>query len=272
MTQYQSRRERRAAEAGLTDVESQGPVEPAVSIDRELRHEPAVNIEREVRHEPAVNTELEVRHEQSHAQLGSGGVDPFAGLTRRERRLVEAGESLPSRTSVTPPPSMILAESVAAEDLEESEVKLAKMPSEQPAESGVDSMFTGSNLLSEPKTQSIVLDTVPELALPTASTGEIFTTGSISILSEPVEAIITGSLDGAELDRIGAAEAVTGVLSVVQPVSALTVIRERESVAVVPTRALRRGWWQPWLIGAAGITMLAAAVYTTIVILEAVGG
>jgi hypothetical protein len=276
VTQYQSRRERRAAEAGLTDVESGARVEPAVIAEREvrhepgLRHEPAVSPKSEVQHEPTAPYEPAVRPEQSQTPLGTSGADPFAGLTRRERRMVEAGEVLTERREVTPPPSRVLAESLSATEPQESPATPAEP--ELPSEAAAESMFTGSNLLSEPNTQSIVLDVVPEFALPSTSTGEIFTTGSISILSEPVEAIITGSLDGAELDRLGAADAVTGVLSVVQPVSALTVIRERESVAVVPTRTLRRGWWQPWLIGAAAITMLAAAVYTTIVILEAVGG
>jgi hypothetical protein len=262
MTQYQSRRERREAEAGL------GGELPAQSARPTLAEQTTLPEQTTLAEQPTQLTQF-----ATPPQPPLQDPDPHAGLTRRERRMVAAGETVTQQRTVTPPPSRVLAESLVDSEVEdEAEAALPTGKDLTSADPTTETVFTGSNLLSEPKTQSIVLPVVPELALPSTSTGEIFTTGSISILSEPVEAIITGSLDGIELDRLGAAEAMTGALSVVQPVSALSVIRERESVAVVPTRTLRRGWWQPWLIGAAALVMLVAAVFTTLVILEAISG
>jgi len=263
VTEYQSRRERREAEAA--QEKSRRSPEKTSALQASDTLTPP-------RERAAMVTEAAVRPAEAWSeQTPAQSIDPHAGLTRRERRMVESGDNPPERVATTPPPSMVIAQSLTEVDQDQPEARAGGSSGIASGESS-DSMFTGTNLLSEPKTQSIVLPVVPELALPSTSTGEILTTGSISILSEPVESIITGSLDGIELDRLGAADAVTGALSVVQPVSALTVIRERESVAVVPTRTLRRGWWQPWLIGAAALLMLGAAIFTTLLILEAVGG
>lgn len=260
MTEYQSRRERREAEArasGHTAVAEHSSLqgtEPEVAVSTPGAAAPA---------SPATPREPNLRTDVS--------AETAAGLTRRERRMVEAGQAMPVQR-VTPSPSMVLAESLNAADSEtESEGINSRARTEQAADVN-ETVFTGSNLLSEPKTRSIILPVVPEMSLPSTSTGEIFTTGSVSILSEPVDSINTGSLDGLELDRLAAADAVTGALSVVQPVSALSVIRERESVAVVPTRALRRGWWQPWVIAAAAAAMFGGAVYVALIIFEALDG
>lgn len=286
MTEYQSRRERREAEAraaaasgGQTApvVESQAsPAEAAAAITPEPTAAPQTE-------SPTLGVEPTPIATQSPAVNSTQNIEAALGrpLTRRELRLAqERGPETPpattERAAVTPPPSKSLIESLAAEA--EAEVEVTAAPVAAAAEptttSATDAAapFTGSNLLSEPKTQSIVLTQVPEaVALPT-HTGEITTTGSITILSDSAEKVLTGSLDGAELDRAAAADAVTGAMSVVSPVSALAVIKSRESVAVVPSRALRRGWWQPWLVAIAGLAMLAATIYTTMIILNAIGG
>jgi hypothetical protein len=286
LTEYQSRRERREAEAQAQTGGSGGqslpvadwqlnPSEPAALVTHDptaAQQADRAAVDREptpiAAEPPAVNSAQSIE-----AALGRP-------LTRRELRLAQdrGAEVTPittERAAVTPQPSKSLIDSLAAE----TEAEAAATPGAEAAEpaavtSATDAAapFTGSNLLSEPKTQSIVLTQVPEAVALPAHTGEITTTGSINILSESSEKVLTGSLDGVELDRAAAADAVTGAMSVVSPVSALAVIKSRESVAVVPSRALRRGWWQPWLVAIAGLAMLAATIYTTMIILNAIGG
>jgi hypothetical protein len=131
--------------------------------------------------------------------------------------------------------------------------------------------FTGNNLFAEPSTQSIVLDVAPEaIALP-IETGEIAVTGSIAVLTEPTTGSITGGLDGIDLDNADRQDAVTGVISIVEPVSALDVINARVNVGVVPKSVLRKGWWRPWVIAIASILMAVAAIIATVTILNALG-
>ena len=128
--------------------------------------------------------------------------------------------------------------------------------------------FRGANYLGEPSTQSIMLEIAPEaIALP-IETGEILTTGSIAILPE-VPSAATGGFDGPELDVTE--DAVTGVLSVVDPVSAQALIDERSGFGVVPEGVLRKGWWRPWLVGVISIAMAIAAILASITILNALG-
>lgn len=128
--------------------------------------------------------------------------------------------------------------------------------------------FRGANYLGEPSTQSIMLEVAPEaIALP-LDTGEVFTTGSIAILPE-APGPSTGGLDGAEVENIE--EAVTGVLSIVDPVSAKTLIDERSPLGVVPEGVLRKGWWRPWLVGIVSLAMAVAAILASITILNALG-
>ncbi|MFM1784549.1 MAG: hypothetical protein RLZZ579_826, partial [Actinomycetota bacterium] len=132
--------------------------------------------------------------------------------------------------------------------------------------------FTGTNLLAEPSTQSIVLDVVPEaVSLPLEITGEIVSTGSIAVIPDSTAAVVTATMDGSQLYQVAMKDAVTGVISVVEPVSALAVISEREEVGVVPEAALRKGWWIKWLIGLGALVMTAAAVWATLTILELIG-
>lgn len=131
--------------------------------------------------------------------------------------------------------------------------------------------FTGNNLLAEPSTQSIVLDVAPEaIALP-IETGEIAVTGSIAVLTEPSTGSFTGSLDGIELDNLDRQDAVTGVISIVEPMSALDVINGRVNVGVVPKSVLRKGWWRPWVYALAAVAMAVAAILATVTILNAIG-
>lgn len=205
------------------------------------------------------------------------------GLTRRQlRELEQSGKATPrafsakQSTSIELSPTTspaidqelptaeeIVAIEISAVDnqLEATEIDL-DMPSAD---------FKGTNLLSEPSTQSIVLEVAPEaISLPLEAV-ETATTGSISILAEPVTGSITGGLDGLALDRLDHQDAVTGIITIVEPISALSIINERASVGVVPKSVLRRGWWRPWLIGLAGLLMAIAVILATITIINAVG-
>lgn len=125
----------------------------------------------------------------------------------------------------------------------------------------------GANYLGEPSTQSIVLDVAPEAMSLAVSTGEIFTTGSIAILPDTTGAT-TGTLDGMDFDQ---EDAVTGVISVVDPVSALDLIDERSPLGVVPSKVLRKGWWRPWAVGAMSLIMAITAILASITIFNALG-
>jgi hypothetical protein len=162
-------------------------------------------------------------------------------------------------------------------DVEVEDEKIASAELEQIVVSDFSALdlppadFTGTNLLAEPSTQSIVLDVAPEaIALP-IETGEIAITGSITVLTDPTTGSMTGGLDGIELDNADRQDAVTGVISIVEPVSALDIINQRVNVGVVPKSVLRKGWWRPWAMGVAGLVMAVAAILATITILNALG-
>ena len=125
----------------------------------------------------------------------------------------------------------------------------------------------GANYLGEPSTQAIVLETAPEAMSLSVDTGEIFTTGSIAILPDPTGST-TGALDGIDLDS---EEAVTGVISIVDPVSAKDLIDQRSPLGVVPSNVLRKGWWRPWVVGALSILMAIAAILASITIFNSLG-
>jgi hypothetical protein len=127
--------------------------------------------------------------------------------------------------------------------------------------------FRGANYLGEPSTQSIMLEVSPEAISLPLDTGEVFSTGSISILSEPTGSL-TGSLDGIDLDS---EEAVTGVISIVDPVSARDLIDERSPLGVVPSRVLLKGWWRPWAVGVFSLAMAIAAILASVTIFNALG-
>ena len=132
--------------------------------------------------------------------------------------------------------------------------------------------FNEQIFLAEPTTASIVLERAPEaIALP-IDTGEIAITNSIQVVTDPITSPTTGNFDGSELDQIILSDdAVTGVISVVEPISALDLIDQRAASGVVPASVLSRGWWKPWVIGIGAILMTVAAVLAIFFMLNAVG-
>ena len=201
-----------------------------------------------------------------------------AGLTRRELRELErkgkspAVQALPEiakpvtdSVEITLPDVEVEDEEIASAELEQIVVSDFSALDLPPAD------FTGTNLLAEPSTQSIVLEVAPEaIALP-IETGEIAITGSITVLTDPNTGSMTAGLDGLDLDNADRQDAVTGVISIVEPVSALDIINSRVNVGVVPKSVLRKGWWRPWAMGVAGVIMAVAAILATITILNALG-
>ena len=201
-----------------------------------------------------------------------------AGLTRRELRELERSGKSPE-VQTPPEVSRPATDSVVITlpDVEVDDEKIASAELEQIVVSDFSALdlppadFTGTNLLAEPSTQSIVLEVAPEaIALP-IETGEIAITGSITVLTDPSTGSLTGGLDGIDVDNADRQDAVTGVISIVEPVSALDIINQRVNVGVVPKSVLRKGWWRPWAMGVTGAIMAVAAILATITILNALG-
>ena len=132
--------------------------------------------------------------------------------------------------------------------------------------------FNEQNFLAEPTTASIVLERAPEAIVLPLDTGEIAITNSIQVVTDPITSPTTGNFDGSELDQIILTDdAVTGVISVVEPISALDLIDQRAASGVVPASVLSRGWWKPWAIGIGAILLTVAAVVAIFFMLNAVG-
>lgn len=202
------------------------------------------------------------------ASLASGA----APLSRRELRELERSGASSSQTAGTtagttaqvdpqakiaaPEPVIVLPELSFS-----SQVSVVERPS-----------FTDPVYAAEPSTNSIVLDRIPDaVGVPIEVTGEIITTGSIAILTEPVNTVLTGPLDDRALDSISANDAVTGAITIVEPVSALEVIKSRPNQSVLPERSLRTGWWKPLLLAVATLAMVAAAIAAAFVIINTLG-
>ena len=135
-----------------------------------------------------------------------------------------------------------------------------------------DATFTGQNLLAEPSTESIILETMPEAITLPIETGEVAITGSIEVISGPMTGPTTAALQGMDGLDTEEGESVTGVISTVEPISALQLIDERSGFAAVPANVLRKGWWKPWAVGAGSAGLLVAAIVAVMTILSAVGG
>lgn len=133
--------------------------------------------------------------------------------------------------------------------------------------------FNEQNFLAEPTTASIVLERAPEAIVLPIDTGEIaITTNSIQVVTDPMTSPTTGNFDGSELDQIILSDdAVTGIISVVEPISALDLIDQRAASGVVPSSILSKGWWKPWAIGIGAILLTVAAVLAIFFMLNAVG-
>ncbi len=132
--------------------------------------------------------------------------------------------------------------------------------------------FSGQNLIAEPTSASIVLERAPEAISIPIDTAEIAITGSISVVTDPITSPNSTTFDGLEIDQISLSDdAVTGVMSVVEPISALDLIEQRADDGVVPSAVLRKGWWKPWTIGIGAVLLIAAAALAILLILNAVG-
>ena len=267
MTQYLTRREMREAER------SGRPVEVAQEQPLEEQEAPAtletqslVHVEETASPALAVLTAME---------------KPV--LSRRELRLLEASgqatpeqkpqDNLPSAESidrVISEPIPVLVPEVILAAIEEATAE-TEISVPDPTFELSTADFTGSNLLAEPSTQSIVLDIAPEAISIPLETLDGVSTGSISILPDPNTGTLTGSLDGLVVDSADRVDAVTGVITMVDPVSAMDVINQRVTVAVVPDDALRKNWWQAWAYGALGVGLAVATIVATIAIISAVG-
>jgi hypothetical protein len=132
--------------------------------------------------------------------------------------------------------------------------------------------FTGQSFLAEPTTASIVLERAPEAISIPIDTAEIAITGSIAVVTDPITSPSTATFDGAELDQIALSDdAVTGVMSVVEPISALELIEQRADDGVVPTAVLRKGWWKAWAIGIGSVLLAVGAAVAIFLIFTALG-
>ncbi len=244
---------------------------------------PVPTFEPELTQQPSYEPEAVVIEVPSPLTEEAGFEPPVApsapiGLTRRELRELERQGKSPA-AAIEPEIARPATDSVeiTLPDVEVEDEGAASAELEQIVESDFSALdlppadFTGTNLLAEPSTQSIVLEVAPEaIALP-IETGEIAITGSITVLTDPNTGSLTAGLDGIELDNADRQDAVTGVISIVEPVSALDIINQRLNVGVVPKSVLRKGWWRPWVMGIAGVIMTVAAIVATITILNALG-
>lgn len=273
MTQFMTRREMREAERSGKPVPAQQEVveaQPAESVEvaQQIYQSPVEEL-------PADNA----------ATIPETQVAPVEQpiLSRREMRLLEAsGQPAPEQKSAEPIPSSDYVDRVISEPIPVlvPEVILAaieeataetEIPDLSPSADISAADFTGSNLLAEPSTQSIVLDIAPEAISLPLETLDGVSTGSISILPDPNTGTLTGALDGLVVDSADRVDAVTGVITMVDPVSAMDVINQRVNVAVVPDDALRKNWWQAWAYGALGVGLAVATIVATIAIISAVG-
>ena len=255
MTQFMTRRERREAErAGIIVPQVQ---ETSTSGEQQTAAEPQTL---EVVEAPLVISQAEVTSEQPATQHA-------VFLTRRERRLLEERGEVATAEPQTQSLSTNSAPQVVIPDVE--------MPVLQPDHEMEEPVadFTGSNLLAEPSTQSIVLDIAPEAIAIPLETGELSSSssGSIEIIAEPITGANTAGLDGVELDQIDTMDAVTGVISIVEPVSAIELINQRATLGVVPEAVLKKGWWQPWAIAGLGGLLVIVTIYAAITIISALG-
>jgi len=178
--------------------------------------------------------------------------------------------ALPSVDGPAEPPSAPSADSDSRRARRAAYVE--PMTFEAPEVDFPEPTFTGQNLFSEPSTESIVLETMPEAISMPIETGEIAITGSIEVISGPMTGLGTAALEGMDGLDTEEGESVTGVISTVEPISALQLIDERSSFVAVPTKVLRKGWWKPYAVGVGAIGLVVAAILSVMTILSAVGG
>lgn len=272
MTQFLTRRELREAEKSGRQIVADVPLQQlSIEVSDELAHGLGSSLD-EVIQPSAVDPN------QSPLQ----GMEVPILLSRREMRMAEArGQALPEQreassaeaaeqeVSVSEPIPILVPEVILAA-IEEVTAETAMPASLSTIDLSIND-FTGSNLLAEPSTQSIVLDIAPEAISLPLDTMDGVSTGSISILPDPSTGTLTGALDGLITDNADRVDTVTGVITMVDPVSAMDIINQRVLVPVVSDDALSKNWWQAWAYGALGIGLAAATIVATIAIISAVG-
>ncbi|MDG2496747.1 MAG: hypothetical protein P8M68_01010 [Aquiluna sp.] len=252
----------------LRELERAGEIVPDALTDLE----PAVLASAQPNPEPRSEPELDISQ-----------------LTRRQIR--ELG--LLSDNAVRPDPSIStppLAQGVQSENLEGGETGARRLIRESLTEADVpevaaasfshndltsieapgEFLFTGTNLLAEPSTNSIVLSTTTEAIYLPLNTGEVVTTGSISIISDTSTGPNTAGFD---VDGLSSSEeSITGVISIVSPISAKHLVDQRATMGVVPQSVLRKGWWRPWALAIGSLGLVVTAILAAVTILGAVGG
>ena len=260
MTQYLTRRELRELERSGKLPQSQAPAAAAeftgVSDDS-----PAIEVI------SVVDSNLPAAPQQvflSRRELRAAEQARAEGTVAKETAIQPETSTEPSE------PVPVVVPDVIIEAIAEVE---AEAPSiDRPDYSDISTAdFTGSNLLAEPSTQSLVLDVAPEAISLPIDTLDGTSTGSIAILPDPSTGSLTGALDGLTVDAADRVDAVTGVISLVEPVSAIDVINQRVTVGVVPDEALRKGAWQSWAYATLGVLLGVATIIATIAIINAVG-
>lgn len=243
MTQYTTRRALREAERrGITPEVAQAPVVAAP--------EPTSPIEQPAA--PAIDVSKLTRRQMKELGIFD---NPDSVLTRSAPvSNAPAAVTTAAAPVLTPP----ISPAPVAIPIPEFEIPKAD--------------FNEQNYLAEPTTASIVLERAPEAIVLPMDTGEIAITNSIQVVTDPITSPTTGNFDGSELDQIILSDdSVTGVISVVEPISALDLIDQRASSGVVPTSVLSKGWWKPWAIGIGAILLTVAAVLSIVLMLNAVG-
>ncbi len=185
-------------------------------------------------------------------------------MSRKERRQAEAREEgiFDSSTNLFRKMEPVeVIQDALSEELSDVQIPEVEIPSVN---------FRGTNLFSEPSTHSIILPIAPEAISLPIETGEITITGSILVLTDTASDTISGSLDGKALDNFDRQDAVTGKISIVEPISALELIGARLDVGVVPKTVLRKGWWRKWALATIALGMVIAAFIATITIMNLV--
>jgi len=205
------------------------------------------------------------RHEGADQSISdSVKTEPQVFISRKQRREAEArGEVIADSpaSSIHYMKPVEIAQDALSDELSDVQIPEVEIPS-------ID--FKGTNLFSEPSTQSIILDVAPEAISLPIETGEIIITGSILVLTDTASNTITDSLDGMALDNADRQDAVTGIISIVEPISALELISARIDVGVVPKAVLRKGWWRKWALAVIALGMVIAAFIATITIMNLV--
>lgn len=124
--------------------------------------------------------------------------------------------------------------------------------------------FRSPNIFSELPTNTFTLDSIPEAMSKEIyydEFGEPLTTGSIKIITEGVHTSgLQESDESIELDSNAAQDAVTGYVSSVEPVSAITVIKDRRVADVLPRSSFSRSRVFTTITAVTGAAMALAGI------------